>query len=91
MTTLIAQQNGHWTLTGLRPKVYEKGSGQEYGFCPSCGSQIYYRTKDFPRETHFYAALLEDPNAVTPTEQHKEGDAIRWLSDALGLPTTLST
>ncbi|MEL6640467.1 MAG: GFA family protein [Pseudomonadota bacterium] len=86
MTTWIGQPNGRWTLTGRRPTVFESSPGQERGFCPCCGSQIYYRSTRYPGELHFYAALLEDPSEVTPTAQFHLDEKIDWLDDALGLP-----
>ncbi|MEL6572737.1 MAG: GFA family protein [Pseudomonadota bacterium] len=86
MTTWIGQQDGRWTLTGRRPTVFASSPGQQRGFCPSCGSQVFYRSSRYPRETHFYAALLEDPNAVTPAVQFHEDEKLRWLDDALTLP-----
>lgn len=86
MTTWIGQQDGHWTLTGRRPTAFTSSPGQERGFCPCCGSQIYYRSSRYPRETHFSAALLEDPNAVTPTVQFHVDETLHWLNDALTLP-----
>lgn len=89
MTTFIGQPDGQWTLTGRRPSTYASSPGVERAFCSTCGSPLYFRAEHYPGETHFYAALLEDPGTVTPTAQVHADEQIHWMTHAMGLPKGL--
>ena len=79
MTTWIGQENGRWTFTGATPQSYDSSPGTTRGFCPTCGTPVFYRTDRFPNETHFYAALLTDPTAVKPTTHFHSAEHLPWL------------
>ncbi|MEP5153316.1 GFA family protein [Planktotalea sp.] len=85
-TTWIGQQNGRWAWTGTAPVPFESSAGNERGFCSTCGSPMYFRTDRFPNEVHFYAALLDDPNTVTPEAQYHADEILDWTHSALDQP-----
>ena len=79
-TTFYAMASGQWRWTGVEPSVYHSSPGAERFFCPICGAPAAYRNEvRFPGEMHFYAALLEDPVAVTPTGHVYSVERIPWV------------
>lgn len=86
MTTWIGQENGMWQMDGLTPKNYQSSEGVTRGFCPRCGTPLFYRTTRFPNETHFYAALLDDPGQVQPLAHYHVHEALAWLKPGHDLP-----
>lgn len=86
MTTWIGQENGMWQLNGLTPKTFQSSAGVTRGSCPACGTPMFYRSTDYPNETHFYASLLDDPDKVTPGEHYHADEALAWLHLSDGLP-----
>lgn len=85
-TTWIGQANGRWRLLGDAPRVWDSSPGHRRGFCGTCGSPLFYESDDAPGERHFYAALLEHPEDVTPTEQYHSAERLGWITEALDLP-----
>lgn len=84
-TTWVGQKNGSWVLTGEQIVRFESSPGNERGFCGECGSPMFFRADRYPNEMHFYAALLENPEAVEPVEHFHSGEMLSWvhLSDGL--------
>ena len=78
MTTFVSVPNAqlHW---GATPALYCSSRGVARQFCPTCGSPVSYAVADKPDETHIYAALLDDPEAVTPEGHDFVEDAIGWM------------
>ncbi len=79
ITTFIGHPDGQWHLTGNEPATYKSSPAVTRAFCPQCGSQIYYRSDDIPGETHFYAALLDDPTSLEPTVHWHFDEQLPWL------------
>lgn len=85
-TTWIGQENGFWAFTGIEPVRYESSPGNQRGFCGICGSPMFYRSDRYPNETHFYAALLEDPASVEPAAHSHADEMLAWVHLSDGLP-----
>ena len=85
VTSFIGHPNGHWTMDGPIGR-YASSDGVERGFCQGCGSPLYYRSKRYPDEVHFYATLLDDPAAVSPTVQFHAGETLPWAGALTTLP-----
>jgi hypothetical protein len=66
-------------MTGLQPSVYPSSPGNARGFCPRCGSPLFYRSSRHPGECHFYAALLDAPDQVVPQMHVHRDEALSWL------------
>ena len=79
MTTWIGQENGSWTLSGTALREYQSSPGTTRGFCGRCGTPMFYRSERFPNETHFYASLLADPGAISPTAHYHYDEKLAWL------------
>jgi len=74
MTTWIGQENGQCTFTGQASGAYQCSPDVPSGFCEIGGTPVFYRSEQFPNETHFYAALLSDPGAITPTAHYHSAE-----------------
>ena len=79
MTTFIGQPDGFWRWTGAPPATYRSSPGVTRRFCATCGSPLFYRSDTQPGEVHFYAALLDDPEAVTPSEAFHTDERLAWM------------
>lgn len=78
MTTFIGHPDGKWTISG-EIKEYKSSAHVSRTFCPFCGSPIYYQSTEIPGETHFYAALLDDPTQVEPDTHWHYDEVLPWL------------
>ena len=65
---------------------YQSSKGTWRGFCPNCGSRLYFKSKRWPGETHLHAATLDDPVQYTPDRQVFSGERVPWLDKIEGLP-----
>lgn len=81
--TWIGMADGAWHLHG-EPAVFRSSAGTERGFCSTCGAVAFYRSDRYPGETHFPAALLDDPAAVTPGTHAHVDEALPWLHPSDG-------
>jgi len=73
----VLRNETHWT--GGAPQVYRSSPGVERLFCGRCGSPMAYRGEQWPDEIHFYAASLEDPEAVTPSAHVYHAEKLSWV------------
>lgn len=73
-------------MTGEDPVPYESSPGNWRGFCGKCGSPIFYRSERYPNETHFYAALLDDPENIKPQAHFHADEMLPWCRLADDLP-----
>jgi len=79
ITTFIGHPDGHWQFSLGTPAIFPSSPKVERGFCRDCGSPLFYRSQEVPGETHFYAALLDDPTLVEPTVHWHFDEALAWL------------
>ena len=56
------------------------------GYCPSCGSQMYYQSEVWPEETHLYAATMDDPSLFRPEAHYHYGERLPWFEVTDNLP-----
>ena len=78
MTTFVSVPNAQLSWDGT-PATYASSPGVSRGFCPTCGSAMFFRYDEKPEETHVYAALLTDPDAVTPEGHDFLEERIGWM------------
>ncbi len=74
----------------LQPTWFESSPGARRGFCPRCGSPIFFESTRWPGETHVARALFEDlldkePSAHVYYESH-----VPWLQVKDELPKKVS-
>jgi hypothetical protein len=65
---------------------FESSPGTYRGFCPSCGTRLYFRSGRWPSETHVHAATLMNPNEYRPDAQVFVGSRAEWLDSLNSLP-----
>ncbi len=58
---------------------FESSPGTFRGFCPKCGTRLYFRSDKWPDEIHIHAATLRDGIAYTPTAQVVMRSRADWL------------
>ncbi|MFT3972022.1 MAG: GFA family protein [Amaricoccus sp.] len=79
MTTFVSVPDSHVVWSGPPPARFASSPGVTRGFCPTCGSPLFYRNDRLPGETHLYAALLDDPGALTPEGHDFIDERIAWM------------
>ncbi len=85
-TTFIGVPLEAYRYTGKEPACYESSPGVRRWFCANCGAPVAYEAERFAGEIHFYAALLENPDAVTPQFHVHCAEKLAWLELADELP-----
>lgn len=58
---------------------FESSPGTYRGFCPSCGSRLYFRSDRWPEEIHIHAATLIDQGGYRPDAQVVLAERAPWL------------
>lgn len=81
MVTFVGHPNGEWRWTGEAPTRFTSSPGNYRYFCPKCGASVAYASDRYPDEFHFHAALLENPEALTPTEVFHRDERLLWDLD----------
>jgi hypothetical protein len=85
---VVRRQGWPLALDGAPPATYQSSPDAWRDFCPTCGSQMTYRSSRFPDETHFYAASLDDPAIYTPTAHVHTDEILPWVHLNDGLTRT---
>ncbi|MEM7505887.1 MAG: GFA family protein [Pseudomonadota bacterium] len=86
MTSFLGVPNAQWRWTGAQPQMYESSPGVRRWFCGRCGSPMAYDADQFPGETHFFAATLDQPENYAPTFHVFAGEQLGWMKLADELP-----
>jgi hypothetical protein len=58
---------------------FESSPDTYRGFCPTCGSRLYFRSDRWPEETHIHAATLVDQSSYRPDAQVLLAERVSWL------------
>jgi hypothetical protein len=66
---------------------YESSAGTYRGFCPSCGTRLYFRSDKWPEETHVHAATLTNPGEYRPDAQVLTHSRLDWLDLLKSIPS----
>lgn len=66
---------------------YESSPNTFRGFCPSCGSRLYFRSDRWPTEIHVHAATMTDPGDYRPDAQVLVRSRAKWLDGLPSIPT----
>lgn len=85
-TTFVGLPAAAVRFTGAAPRAYASSPGVIRRFCGACGSQVAFESARWPGEVHLYAALLDDPEAVTPQQHVNCAEQLSWIALADGLP-----
>ena len=65
---------------------YESSPKTFRGFCPSCGTRLYFRSEKWPHEFHVHAATMADPNEYQPDAQVVVRSRAKWLDKMKSIP-----
>lgn len=65
---------------------FESSPGNWRGFCPACGTRLYYRSRQWPDEIHVHAATLDDRDAYRPDAQVLCAERMGWPEHMHELP-----
>lgn len=76
---------GDFAWTKGEPKAYRSSSLAERTFCPNCGTPLSFRYLERDQMSVTIASL-DDPEAVTPTEQYVIESRLSWLDAAVNAP-----
>jgi len=76
------------TMVEITGKIaeYTSSPGVSRGFCPTCGTPIYYRGSRWPDEIHILVGSMENPAACPPAHHYHVDEQIPWAMYADGLP-----
>jgi hypothetical protein len=74
------------SYTRGEPTIFQSSEIAERGFCQKCGTPLTYRLKASERIS-VTVGSLDDPEAVTPNEQHGVEAALSWTATLHTLPT----
>jgi hypothetical protein len=72
-------------LTG-KIAVYNSSPGVSRGFCPTCGTPIYYRGSRWPDEIHILIGSMDTPEACPPAHHYHVDEQLPWANYTDGLP-----
>lgn len=75
---------------GTQPTWYESSPGARRGFCPRCGSPIFFESTRWPGETHIARALLQGPLDREPSVHVFYEAHVPWLDVNDALPKKVS-
>ncbi len=69
------------------PSWYRSSAKAERGFCPSCGSPLFFRSSLLSGEIDVTTASLDDPAQVPPRDQIYAAARIPWVATIDSLPS----
>lgn len=58
---------------------FQSTPGTYRGFCPKCGTRLYFKSTRWPGEIHIHAATLADPEGYTPDVHSVLASSPKWL------------
>lgn len=83
-------QNFELEPDALPPEWYESSPGARRGFCPKCGSPMFFESTRWPNEMHIARALIEGPLDREPSAHVFYESHVEWLKVNDGLPKKVS-
>lgn len=86
MVATFAVSDTAWRWTEGTPAQYVSSPGVTRGFCGTCGTSMTYTGPDWPGETHFLTATLDDPADLPPEAQVFCDEALPWAAGIASLP-----
>jgi len=61
---------------------YQSSSSAERGFCSGCGTRLFFRSSNWPGETHMALACISEPHNLSSTGVSFEEELPSWTSMA---------
>lgn len=90
-----ATSSPHTAFLGMKPEHlnwageiidYESSAGTFRGFCPACGTRLYFRSEKWPHEIHVHAATMDRPDDYRPDAQVVLRSRVGWLDQLNSIP-----
>jgi hypothetical protein len=72
-------------ITGTPTRFQSTPQGSRT-FCPRCGTQLTFESRDAPGEIDVNTVSLDDPDAVPPRDHTRTSSRLSWVKLADGLP-----
>lgn len=72
------------------PRWHASSAGAQRGFCPHCGSPMFFQSTRWPGEMHIARALFTDPLDREPSMHVFYESHVPWLSVNDDLPKKVS-
>jgi hypothetical protein len=87
-TAVLAMADGHWVWSWREPTRFILVSGERRFFCPTCGTQLAFRSPGLGEVMLFHAATLTDPAEEVPDPSLPAAELQPWVppDDGLLLP-----
>jgi len=71
---------------GGEAKVYPSSAEGRRGFCPHCGTQIFFRADYIPGLVDLTIGSMDQPDALPPQLHYWHSKHLAWVEFADGLP-----
>ena len=71
---------------GGEVQVYPSSAEGRRGFCPRCGTQIFFRADYIPGLVDLTIGSMDQPEALPPQLHYWHGEHLYWAEFADGLP-----
>ena len=84
-TAFLGMRPEHLRWTGAIVD-YESSHKTFRGFCPACGTRLYFRSEKWPLEIHVHAATMSNPGAYVPSAQVVMRSRAKWLDHLSSVP-----
>lgn len=65
---------------------YQSSEQTWRGFCPACGTRLYFKSGKWPAEIHIHASTLDENCAYKPSAQVVLRSRADWLDDLHSIP-----
>ncbi|MGQ0509361.1 MAG: GFA family protein [Betaproteobacteria bacterium] len=76
--------------SATQPAWYESSPGAKRGFCPKCGSPMFFESTRWPGEMHVARALIQGELDKAPAAHVFYETHVSWLEVSDGLPRKVS-
>ena len=76
----VTLANHQVTFLKGEPKWYRSSDIATRGFCPNCGTQLFWRADGNSEELDISTASLDDPNSVQPREHIWTESQLDWMN-----------
>ena len=91
VTTWLTVPRKGFRFNKGKPSTYASSVGVRRGFCPTCGSPLFYENDKMPDEIDLYAASLSDPSTAMPTRHVFTREQLPWFEAHDDLPRYATT
>src|SRR5262249_51369162 len=85
LTWFTIPADGYRLMAG-EPVRYASSAHGERTFCPRCGTQLTFRSTQFPADIDVTTCSLDEPLRVPPQDHTYTHSQLAWVKLADGLP-----